>query len=306
VFSVGIVYLAVTAGLLLITFGGITDRLIPLFAIGAFLTFTLSQTGMVVHWMRELRKAVDSTTRTHHRAHLAVNAIGAFTTGVALLIIIAAKFLEGAWITLVSIPLVIALLVSIRRYYDELDATLRPAGPISFDSIDPPVVLVVTERWNKLAERGLSFAMRLSPDVIAVHVTQLKGEDESDRGVWKRWTTDVERPAANKGLRPPRLMLIRSEYRLMYAPLLALVRELQKEFAGRTIAVLLPQVVKTNWWQFLLHTHRARRLRAKLLRFGGDNLALISVPFYLEEPEPDEAINNETEDAHTVVEETVA
>ena len=113
VFSVGILYLAVAAGLLLLVFGGITDRLIPLFAIGAFLTFTLSQSGMVVHWRRALGSSAGSTS---HHTHFWINTVGALTTGAALIVIVVAKFDEGAWITLLAIPATIALLRSIHGY----------------------------------------------------------------------------------------------------------------------------------------------------------------------------------------------
>ncbi|AFL53656.1 amino acid transporter [Sinorhizobium fredii] len=294
VFSIGIFYLAATAGLLLSAFGGITEHLIPLFAVGAFLTFTISQTGMVVHWIRALRNENDPGTRTAHRAHLFVNGLGAAVTAVALVVIIAAKFTEGAWITVLVIPAVILLLRSIRRYYVRLDRTLRKAGPITLDRIEAPVVLVVTEHWNKLADKALSFAFRLSPDVLAVHVTALEGDDQDDeRRIRALWARDVDSPARAAGIKPPRLLLLKSNYRLMHDPLLRLVKELQEEFAGRSIAVLLPEVVKTSWWQTLLHTHRARRLHSKLLRFGGSSLVVISMPWYLEEPEIEEGIVSE-------------
>jgi len=230
VFSVGILYLAVTAGLLFVVFGGITDRLIPLFAIGAFLTFSLSQTGMVVHWVRALRTAENNKTRKAHRTHLALNALGATITAIALVVIIAAKFEEGAWITVIVIPTVMALLHQIRRYYDQLDATLREAGPISLDRIEAPVVLVVTERWNKLTDKALSFAFRLSPDIIAVHVTKLAGEEgeEEERAIRSTWQKDVEAPARAAGAKPPRLLLLSADYRLIHEPLLKLIKQLEE------------------------------------------------------------------------------
>jgi amino acid transporter len=284
VFSVGILYLALTAGLLLTVFGGITDRLIPLFAVGAFLTFTLSQSGMVVHWGRKLRGAVDAQQRSRLRLHLAINALGAVTTAVALLVIVVSKFAAGAWITVLVIPAVILLLRAIHRYYAGLDATLRKAGPLTFARADPPVVLVVTERWNKLADKAMGFALQLSRDVLAVHVSALDGPDVDDGAeIRRQWRDDVENPARASGVSPPRLVLLRSEYRLMHAPMLKLVHELEDEFPNRTIVVLLPEVVKTTWWQLLLHTHRARRLHAKLLRYGGSRLAVVSMPWYLGE-----------------------
>jgi amino acid transporter len=281
VFSIGIVYLAVAAGVLLVVFGGITDRLIPLFAIGAFLTFTMSQTAMVVHWRREARSG---RRRRAHLAHLAINAAGATATGIALAVILAAKFVDGAWITVVVVPLVIVLLRSIKSYYDQLDASLREDQPLRFTDVEPPVVLVATEGWNKLTDKALGFALRLSPDVAAVHITKLGGPEDKDAPLRARWIRQVAAPARAAGLRPPRLIILRADYRVMHAPVLRLIRALEDEFPGRLIAVMLPELVKTSWWQHLLHSHRARRLRTQLLRFGGSRIAIIDMPWYLEEP----------------------
>ena len=158
VFSVGILYLGFTAGLLLVLFGGITDHLIPLFAIGAFLTFTLSQTGMVLHWLKALR-AENGPNRAAHRMHLAINALGGAITALALVVIVIAKFREGAWITVIVIPLGIVLLRLVRRYYDRLEASLHKPGKLNLGNTQPPVVLVVTQQWNRMAEKALSSAV---------------------------------------------------------------------------------------------------------------------------------------------------
>src|SRR5262249_51982540 len=142
VFSVDILFLAGFAGLLLLVFGGITDRLIPLFAVGAFLTFTMSQVGMVAHWLRELRKTGDPRERHKHRASLGINLVGTAITGMALGIIIAAKFTKGAWITIIAIPATILLLREVKRYYAQLDAGLREDGPMDLHDLEPPVVLI--------------------------------------------------------------------------------------------------------------------------------------------------------------------
>jgi amino acid transporter len=293
VFSVGIFYLAITAGALLVGFGGITDRLIPLFAIGAFLTFTMSQIGMVVHWTRELR---GPRARRSHHAHRALNAAGAVTTGAALVIIVATKFTEGAWITVLVIPGVILVLTSIRRYYDQLDGSLRTDQPLSFTDVEPPVVLVVTQRWNKLTDRALQFAAKLSPDVHAVHFTRLAGPDsntDDDTALRARWASQVEAPARAAGLPPPRLLVLPSDYRIMDEPLLKLIKQLQDEFPARWIAVLLPEIVKTSWWQLLLHTRRARRLRTQLLRLGGSRLVVAHIPWHLGEPRIERGLADE-------------
>ena len=157
-----------TAGLLLVAFGGITDRLIPLFAIGAFLTFTMSQTGMVTHWRRELGGKRHGERRRVW-LHLCINATGATATGAALAVIIIAKFTDGGWITIVAIPVVIVLLKTIKRYYDGLDERLCDREALQFRKDKPPIVLVAMQGWNRLTDKALTLAMELSPDVLAVH-----------------------------------------------------------------------------------------------------------------------------------------
>jgi hypothetical protein len=296
VFSVGILYLAVSAGILLVVFGGITDRLIPLFAIGAFLTFTMSQAGMVAHWRRELRTASAVRARHGARVSLVINLIGAVTTGVALIVIIAAKFTEGAWITMLVIPCVIALLLVVKRYYAELDAQLREDGPIKLTQLDldPPIVLVTAQGWNRLTDQALQFALRLSPDVVAVHLVHLAGPDVDERKqtLRQRWAEDVESPAKQAGLRPPQLILLDAEYRRITGPLLQLIRATERDYPNRLITVLIPEVVKDHWWQYVLHTHRAHRIRAALLRYG-PGLVVITIPWHLEEPRIEEGLEEE-------------
>jgi amino acid transporter len=295
VYSVGILYLAATAGTLLIVFGGITDRLIPLFAIGAFLTFTMSQTGMVVHWRRELRDPKTHGQGMAHRGRLAINALGAATTAGATVVIVAAKFTEGAWITILVIPCVIVLLKSIRSYYDHLAAQLRDDRPIDLSRREPPVVLVATESWNRLTDRALSFALTVSPDVAAVHLTALEGPDAEERikTLRQQWIDDVETPAKLAGLRPPQLLMLQAQYRRIDAPLLKLVQGMQKKHPDRFIAVLIPELMKQHWWQYVLHTHHAQRLRSTLLRYGGPQTVVINMPWYLEQPRIEEAVEKE-------------
>jgi amino acid transporter len=285
VFSVGILYLAACSGSLLLAFGGITDHLIPLFAIGAFLTFTLSQTGMAVHWRRMIRAKEAKGRRAKHHTHFWINAVGATTTAIALIIIIVAKFTEGAWITILAIPCTIALLKAIRHYYDELESQLREGGPLELNGgTQPPIVLVSVEGWSKLAAKAIGLGLTLSPDVIGLHLTQLQGPDseEDQRAMRVQWEKNVAEPARNAGLTPPRLMALHAQYRAMHEPVLRLVHELRAKFPGRRVAVLIPELVKQRWYQRILHTHRARRLRKQLLTYGGADLTVISVPWYLD------------------------
>src|SRR5262249_40344243 len=142
-----------------------------------------------------------------------------------------------------------------------------------------------------LTDKALTFALRLSKDVNAVHLTELRGPgDDDEAALPKKWAQQVEAPARAAGLNPPRLLVIRSEYRLMHEPLLKLIKEIETQHPARTIAVLLPEVVKTIWWQYLLHEHRARRLRSKLLRYGGSQVVVVDIPGYFEEPKIEEGI----------------
>lgn len=274
VFTAGILFLCGFAALLLVSFGGITERLIPLFAVGAFLTFTISQAGMVVHWRRQSER---------HPGKLAMNAIGACSTGAALLVILVAKFAEGAWITLIAVPLTIVLLKAIKGYYVSLEAELRNPGPIVIEDIEPPTVLIVTEGWNRLSERAIKFALTISPDVVAVHVVRLGGpdSDENEKALHDQWKAEVEEPAAAQGLNPPRLILVPSPYRQLHEPLLRLIEKLDADAPERAVTVLIPETVKEKWWQRLLHMNRAGRLRSRLLRSGNPRLTVATVPWRL-------------------------
>jgi amino acid transporter len=291
VFSVGILFLTLTAGLLLVAFGGITDRLIPLFAVGAFLAFTLSQAGMVMHWWRE-RGAGQPVKR-----HLLVNAAGAVTTAVALAVIVAAKFLEGAWITLLALPALIVLFKTVKGYYDRVGRRLWEPRPLDLSANAPPVVVMPTESWNKLAKKALRFGMLLSPEVVAVHLSAVDGDDGADdteapgtaggardeaETLKSQWSADVEAPARQAGLPVPRLVVLPSPYRRFLEPLLRFLHGLEEEHPGRVIAILIPIMIKRHWWQHLLHNRRARLLRSALLAKGGPRVVVIDVPWDLE------------------------
>ncbi|HEY0180071.1 MAG TPA: APC family permease [Dokdonella sp.] len=289
VYTVGVLYLAACAGVLLLAFGGITDRLIPLFAVGAFLSFTLSQAAMVAHWRTCVREAKSAVERRRHRVRAAINATGATTTALALAVIVVAKFAEGAWITVLVLPCVIGLLLAIRSYYAEVERLFRGLAPLALEGAQPPVVLVAIEHWNRLAAKALEFGIGLSPDVVGVHLTELEGpeDDERERTLRERWREHVEAPARAAGLRAPPLRLVQAPFRTIHEPLLALIREIEAEQPQRRVAVLIPELVKQHWYQQVLHSHRGRRLRAGLLRHGGSRVTVISVPWYLDEPGAD-------------------
>jgi len=281
VYSVGILFLAAAAGVLLAVFGGITDRLIPLFAVGAFAAFTLSQAGMVIHWRKELKLHKNHGARLR----LIVNGAGAVATGIALLIILAAKFTEGAWITVITIPLLLILFKLVKRHYQRVQEQVVAHAPLDLDHNQPPVVLVPIRGWDKLTGKALRFSMWLSTDVIAVHLSNLSGEDGHDEveRVQHDWMQDVEQPAKQHGVPVPKLSMVQSPYRSFLNPVLRELDRLKGEHPGRLIAVVIPEVVELHWWQHLLHRRKPARLRSALLRRGDRRVIVVNVPWYLDE-----------------------
>ena len=272
VYNVGILFLAGLAGLLLIVFGGITDRLIPLFAVGAFGAFTLSQAGMVRHWMRVRGRG--------SRTSMIINLVGAIATTIALLIILAAKFVEGAWITVVLIPLMLFVFMRVKHHYQVVALRIRCPRPINLAGIEPPVVIVPIRSWDLLSERALRFALRLSHDVIAVNISIGADDNEFLR---KQWPEQIEEPIKKANLPVPRLVIVPSPYRRLLKPLLDYIEVVKTDYPDRIIAVVIPELVEKHWYQYLLHNQRAAWLKADLLLHGDKRVVIINIPWYLKE-----------------------
>ncbi|HEX2122640.1 MAG TPA: APC family permease [Thermoanaerobaculia bacterium] len=270
VYSIGIIVLTTLAGLLLIVFGGITEHLIPLFAVGAFGAFTFSQAGMVVHWRR--------VGARKNWWRLAVNAVGAATTAAALLVIVATKFRDGAWITVVVIPALLLLFRSVHAHYRHVERQVARAAELELPDPAPVTVVLPVKSWDNLTEKALRFALALSPDVTAVHVYSDRDECEAFRALWAK---NVEEPQRRAGLRATPLICIPSPYRRLLTPLLDFIDQLRQQREGM-IGVIVPDLVEGRWWEYLLHTHRANVLRSLLLLKGNQRVAVISVPWYLE------------------------
>jgi amino acid transporter len=272
VFSLGIIVLAILSGLILIVFGGITDKLIPLFAVGAFGAFLFSQAGMVVHWWRKPGRFA--------RIKLAFNAIGAACTTVALVIIIVAKFAEGAWVTLLVIPGLVWLFLRIHRHYQDIAREVDQPIRLETWKAQPPVVIMPIDGWDCVAERALEFALRLSDDVTAVHVATEKDDTGRLRELWKE---KVEEPARAAHLAVPKLEIIKSPYRQVYQPLLDFVANVKHEKKDQVIAVIIPELVEPHWYGYLLHNLYGAGLRALLFLERDQRTVVINVPWYLSE-----------------------
>lgn len=270
VYTQGILVLAVLAAVLLIIFGGVTDRLIPLYAVGAFLAFTLSQAGMVGHWRRVGGKGA---TRS-----MLINGLGAVATGITVIVVLVAKFVEGAWITVLLIPGLLLAMVLVRRHYHAVFLEVRSPTPLQLSDTTPPLVILPVQGWNRVVKKALRFAFKISPHIHAIHVDCGEGS-ETLRGEWCRF---VEQPAIEAGLAAPELVVLPSPYRLVLAPVVDYVLEAGRANPGQQIAVLVPELVERHWYHHLFHNKRASVLKALLLLRGNQDIIVINVPWYLD------------------------
>jgi hypothetical protein len=256
VFSQGVYVLALLCAILLIVFGGVTDRLIPLYAVGAFLAFTLSQAGMVQHWRREGGQK--------SRRYMLVNGIGAVTTGITVIVVLVAKFIEGAWITVLLIPIMIVAMLAIKRHFQSVQREIAETAPLKLNDICDPLIVLPVDRWSKIQ---------------AIHVES--GEEMN--GIGKNWAKLVEEPARAAGRTPPELVILKSPYRFVVTPLVDYVLKLSERNPDRIVAVLVPELVERHWYHYFLHNQRAQALKALLLVRGNQRVITMNVPWYLDD-----------------------
>lgn len=269
VFTNGILVLALLAGLLLVFFGGVTDHLIPLFAIGALLAFTMSQFGMVARWRRSDEPGRD--------AKMTINAIGAFATATALVIVMVSKFTHGAWITTIVIPAFVLFFRRMKQYNERLAAATKSEGPLDVENLAPPIVVIPLRRLDQVGQKALRFALTMSPEV---YVVQVQAEELDTEDLEARWRERVEEPVRHHlSTAPPHLVVIRSPYRRFFERFLAWLRQLTASRPDRHVIVLIPELVQRRWYQFVV-SHRAMRLKARLLLEGGPQVSVMSTPWY--------------------------
>jgi amino acid transporter len=270
VYTYGIVVLAVLCGSVLMLFQGITDRLIPLYAVGAFMAFTLSQAGMVMHWRKKrgpgwLKSAL-------------VNGLGAVVTGTTTCVVLVAKFAEGAWITLLFIPLTIYFFTLVRRHYHSVKLLTTCRQPVNVAGLsEHPIAVIVIDRWSSITRQGIDFASRLSPEVIALHVEP----NEHSQLLQDAWEHYVEKPFRAAGKEPPQLHLLPSPYRFIIIPIVQFILDLSKKHPERNIVVVIPEIVEDKWYEVFLHNQRGRLLEWVLLARGNDHIFTASAPWYI-------------------------
>jgi amino acid transporter len=270
VFSNGIGALAFLAALLIVIFGGRTHSLIPLYAVGVFLSFTLSQAGMVRHWQK--------TREGRWRTKAAMNGVGAVATGLVLLVVIESKFTHGAWIILVLIPLLVTMFRAVNYHYRDMreQVTLKSADIRLGEHWGVPQqhkVVVPLSSLNRASLAALRFACSISQDVTAVIVDVEPQNTARVQGDWFSWYAAIP------------LVVLTSPYRSVVTPLLSYLEEVDQRDSERGLAVvILPEIVPGRWWQHLLHNQTTFQLKAVLLfrqARGGEARIVINVPYHL-------------------------
>jgi amino acid transporter len=305
VFSNGIIILSIFSGLLVIAFGGDTSRLIPLYAVGVFLSFTLSQSGMVVHWLREranLRKQketvaavapdengsqalpdIELANEEIHRSYfvtdevtapanwkksLAINALGAVATFVVLCVFIATKFIHGAWIVVVVIPLLVFLFKAIHKHYVMVAKQLSTNGLSPLRPIKHTVIVPISGMHRGVVG-ALQYAQSIASDrVQAVYVDFEEEATANLKDKWERWGAGIQ------------LVVLPSPYRELTRPLLRHIHRLARENGNEIITVVLPEFIPAKWWQHILHNQSSLLLKGSLLFKRG--VIVTSVPYHLE------------------------
>lgn len=285
VFSNGIVILAIFSGVLVIAFGGDTSRLIPLYAVGVFLSFTLSQSGMVVHWLRERRRlrnpgveeeeihrsyfvTDEVTAPANWKKSLAINAVGALATFVVLCVFVATKFIHGAWIVVVVIPLLVLLFKSIHKHYLMVAMQLTTEGLEQLRPIKHTVIVPISGIHRGVVS-ALQYARSIASDrVQAVYVDFEEEATANLKDKWERWGAGVQ------------LVVLPSPYRELTRPLLRHIGRLARENSDTIITVVLPEFIPARWWQHVLHNQSSLLLKGSLLFKKG--VIVTSVPYHLE------------------------
>ncbi len=259
-FSNGIIYLAFLAGALIVIFGGSTHALIPLYAVGVFISFTLSQSGMVHHWWKSREPG--------WRKSMIVNGLGAVLTSIVLIVVGSVKFQNGAWMVLALIPIFVWMFNAINKHYRNVAEQLS-LSQVTGNPFVPPrqIVVVPISDINMASLRALAFARSISDNPVVLHITYDVKEAEPIRQKWAQWGDGTE------------LVLLESPYRSFSEPLLAYIDALHRHDPDAYVTVVLPEFLPAHWWEHILHNQMALRIKGALL--FRRNTVVIDVPYLL-------------------------
>lgn len=251
VYSNGIILLSICAGVLVIIFKGQVNAIIPLYAVGVFTSFTLSQAGMVRHWFQEQTRG--------WRASAIMNSLGAFSTLIVLLVIICTKFLLGAWLVVIAIPVVVTLFAAIHRHYQYVAERLsiHDLAPRTYISVPKPAVIthpavVVVGQLNRGTVEALDYARTIADKIVAVHVDIGSTDREELQRKWQNLEADIP------------LEIIESPYRSVIDPIVDFIGQFQKNHPGVFTTIIIPAFVPRNWWDSILHNQTTLFLKNAL------------------------------------------
>jgi amino acid transporter len=259
-FSTGITTLGVLSAILVIWFDADTHLLIPLYAVGVFTSFTLSQAGMVKRWWTRREPGWQFS--------LPVNLIGALTTGLVTVIVASTKFTHGAWMVIILIPIQVYLLLRINAHYGRVaDQIVLDPAVDKMPTYPEPILIVPVPGLNRVVARTIGYARALSQNVTAIHVTDDMEAADELRRAWKAWDSDVP------------LVILESKYRALAGPLMHYLDAVAKKNPSSPITVVLAEYVPRRWWEWPLHNQTALRLKGSL--FFRPNTCVIDVPYHL-------------------------
>jgi hypothetical protein len=225
---------------------------------------------MVMHWWRR--------RGAHWLKSTLVNGLGALVTGVTTCVVLVAKFVEGAWITLLFIPVTITLFTVVRRHYHAVKMMTSCRVPVDAAGLDqPPIAVIAIDRWSNITRLGIEFAARLSPEVIALHVDP----SEHSELLQEDWDHYVDQPFRAAGKEPPKLHILPSPYRFVIIPIVQFVLDVSKQNPTRSIVVVIPELVEDRWYEYFLHNQRGRLLEWVLLARGNERIFTVSAPWYV-------------------------
>jgi hypothetical protein len=265
-FSTGIIALAIVSSLLIVKYDASVSDLIPLYTVGVFIAFTLSQAGMVRKWLRERSRGWLPSA--------AINAVGAVATGVVAIVVGVGKFEDGAWMVVAIMPVLVGMLYAINRHYRAIEDQLLIAttAPVHLSATEPRIV-VPNSRIDRASLRALSIARGLGAEVHAVHISY---DAEGAKAFKLRWASVVGDAIA--------LDTIISPYRALLPPLLKYIDAIDQDGSARPVIVVLAEFVPRHWWEALLHNQTAFLLKLRL--FVRRNTSVLDVPYHLDDPEP--------------------
>jgi hypothetical protein len=226
---------------------------------------------MVQHWRKQ------EGEHKGRARHMFINGLGALATGLTTLVVLASKFLAGAWVTALLVPTLILLMHSVKKHYTRVQREMKDMTPLNLSNLEDPLVVIPMAGWNRISEKALRFGLLMSKEVKVVHV---HSEDEP-HGIEEEWNEKVLTPIQEKGMVAPELVTILSNYRFIISPLMEYILRLEAENPGRKVAVLLPELVVRHWWENLLHNQRVQVLKVFLLVRGNQRIVVVNIPWYL-------------------------